>query len=410
MKYKVTANNRDLKGEIYLPTSKSISNRVLIIKALCDNEIKINNLSISDDTKILENALKTPENIIDAGHAGTSMRFLTAYLAQKEGLWTLTGSKRMKERPIGHLVNGLRQLGAKIEYIENEGFPPLKINGKKLTGDYVKIDGSISSQYITALLLIVPALQNGLTIELENKISSIPYIKLTLELMSYFGIEYIWKDNIIKILKGKYLGKEITIEADWSGASYWYEMAALAEECDLKVFGLEKNSLQGDSVVSKIYDQFGITTKYIPNGIYITKRGNSVKKIEYDFSNFPDLVQTIVVTCVMKNIPFKISGAESLKIKETDRISALQVELVKYGAHIKETGFGQIEWDGTFKRTNNITQIIYTYNDHRMALAFAPIALLKDSVIINDPEVVTKSYPTYWDDLKKVGFNILELY
>ncbi|MFC2136947.1 3-phosphoshikimate 1-carboxyvinyltransferase [Bacteroidota bacterium] len=406
MKYKVTAGSKDLIGEITLPTSKSISNRLLIIKALCDKEIKINNLSISDDTKILEKAFNTSETIIDTGHAGTSMRFLTAYLAQKEGNWVLTGSKRMKERPIGHLVNGLQQLGAKIDYAEKEGYPPLKITGNKLNGNYVKIDGSISSQYITAILLIAPTLPEGLTIELENKISSIPYIKLTLELMKYFGTNYTWKDNIIKVKKGKYEAKEITVEADWSGASYWYELAALAESVDIKIYGLNKNSLQGDSIVSKIYELFGIKTKYIKNGIHLTKDGRPIRKLEFNFSNYPDLVQTVVVSSVMKNMPFKIRGAVSLKIKETDRINALQVELAKYGAVIKENQPGELEWRG-FK-TNEMIDIqeISTYEDHRMALAFAPVALIKNDVIINNPEVVTKSYPTFWDDLKSLGFVI----
>ena len=404
MKYKVTANKKELTGEIHLPTSKSISNRVLIIKALCNDKIKINNLSISDDTKILDKAFNTSENIINAGHAGTSMRFLTAYLAQKQGLWTITGSERMKERPIGHLVNGLRQLGAEIEYVEKDGFPPLRINGKRLNGEHVKIDGSISSQFITAILLIAPTLLNGLTIELENKISSIPYIKLTLELMKYFGINYSWKKNYIKIAKGKYIAKEITVEADWSGASYWYEMAALAKKVDIKIYGLNNISLQGDSIVSKIYELFGVKTKYINNGIHLTKDNRPVRKFELDFSNYPDLVQTVVVTCAMNNMPFKIRGTESLKIKETNRIKALQVELAKYGTDIIEKDYGEIEWRGFKANETFEIQEIETYNDHRMALAFAPIALIKDTVIIKNPEVVTKSYPTYWEDLKKIGF------
>ncbi len=409
MKYKISILNKNLKGEISLPTSKSISNRLLIIKALCENEITIKNLSISDDTKILEKAFKSNDSIIDAGHAGTSMRFLTAYLSQKEGTWFLTGSERMRERPIGHLVNGLRQLGANIEYVEKEGYPSLKIRGKKLTGNYVKIDGSISSQFITAILLIAPSLHTGLTIELENKIASVPYIKLTLELMKYFGIEYSWHNHVISIKKGEYKAKEIIVEADWSGASYWYEIATLLENVDLKVYGLEKLSLQGDSIVSKIYESFGLQTIFINNGIHIIKGRRPVQKFEFDFSNYPDLVQTVVVTCVMKKIPFLIKGAESLKIKETDRINALQVELAKYGAVIKDKGNGEIEWTGNFSEEIYKIQKIDTYQDHRMALAFAPIALCTNEIIINNPDVVTKSYPTYWDDLKMIGFSIEEI-
>ncbi|MBN2520470.1 MAG: 3-phosphoshikimate 1-carboxyvinyltransferase [Bacteroidales bacterium] len=409
MKYKICKTNKILKGEISLTTSKSISNRLLIIKALCNDEIKINNLSESDDTHILLNAFKTNNNIIDAGHAGTSMRFLTAYLAQKEGKWILTGTERMKKRPIGHLVNGLKQLGADIEYAKKEGFPPLKINGKKLSGKHVKIDGSISSQFISSILLIAPSLPDGLILELENKISSVPYIKLTLELMKYFGVEYAWDKNIIKIKKGDYKAKEITVEADWSGASYWYQMAALADIVDLKIFGLNENSLQGDSEVVNIFELLGVETKFINNGIHLLKSRICVPRLDFNFSDYPDLVQTVVVTCVMKNIPFKISGAESLKIKETDRINALQKELAKYDAKIKEKTHGTIEWKGITKVIKEKIHSIKTYEDHRMAMAFAPVAMVKDAVIINNPEVVSKSYPNFWDDLKSVGFLIEEI-
>lgn len=409
MKYKVEKKDKTLLGEINLSTSKSISNRLLIIKALCNKEISIKNLSISEDTKIIEKALVNNGPAIDAGHAGTAMRFLTAYFAQKKGEWILTGSERMKNRPINFLVDGLRQLGADIEYLEKDGYPPLKINGKKLSGNYVKIDGSISSQFITAILLIAPTLQSDLILELYNKTGSIPYIKLTLELMSYFGINYTWEDNIITIPNQEYSPNEITVEADWSGASYWYEMASFANQVDLKIYGLYQNSLQGDAIVSRIYERLGIKTLYIENGIHLTKLDNAVDYFEFDFSDYPDLIQTVVPTCVIKNIPFKLSGAESLKIKETDRIFALQQEIAKFGAEIKETGHGTIEWDGKIVSKLDYNIEIDTYVDHRMAMAFAPIAIDKKNLIINDPGVVVKSYPSYWKDLIKAGFEVKEL-
>ncbi len=408
MLYKISKNNKVIKGEIDLTSSKSISNRLLIIQKLNNDNIIINNLSGSEDTRIIQKALNSTESEIDAGHAGTAMRFLTAYFAQKDGEWMITGTERMKNRPIGFLVDGLRQLGADITYVEKEGYPPLKISGKKLSGNYVKIDGSISSQFITAILLIGPCLSSGLKLELINKIASVPYIRLTLELMNYFGIDYKWEENIINLNNQKYQNKEITVEADWSGASYWYEIASFANEVDLKINGLSKNSLQGDAIISKIFESFGIQTHYIEKGIHLKKDGRSVSFFDFDFANYPDLVQTIAVTCAINKVPFKITGAESLKIKETNRIEALQNELRKFGIEIKETSSGVIEWDGKINDLELKQIEIDTYDDHRIAMAFAPVALSMQSIMIKNPNVVVKSYPDYWTDLKKVGFKIIE--
>jgi len=409
MKYRINKNSRNIKGKIDLITSKSISNRLLVIKAL-QNGIKINKLSESEDTKVMINAFGTDKDVIDIGHAGTAMRFLTAYFSIKPCEIILTGSDRMKNRPIKILVEALRKLGAEIDYIDKEGYPPLRIKGRELKGGKIKIDGSVSSQYITALLLISPALKEGITIELLNKISSRPYITLTIELMKYFGIEAEWEGNIIKVEPGEYLPKEITVEADWSSASYWYEMAALSEHADIFLTGLNKNSYQADSVVADMYKNFGVKTEYCENGVLISKTNTKeLKKFEYNFSDCPDIVQTLAVTNVLLMNPFVISGAGSLRIKETDRIKALQNELRKLGVEIIESAEGTIEWDGKILENKNKIIEIETYIDHRMALSFAPVAMIKGGVIINDPEVVIKSYPSYWDDLRRVGFEIIEI-
>jgi len=507
-----------LKGTVDLPASKSISNRLLIIKALCKHQITITNLSESKDTKIIRQAIDENPFVIDVGQAGAAMRFLTAYYANKPGEWTITGTERMKARPVRILVDALRQLDADIDYLENEGYPPLAIKGKKLTYNFTSLDGSVSSQYITALLLIAPALPNGLTIELKNKIASRPYIDLTLRMMNYFGIEYHWQKNQIAIKNQEYSAGSFMVEADWSGASYWYEMAALTPQVDLHIKGLQENSLQGDAEIVNLFRQFGVQSEFTNEGVHLTKgqmqpgeriypyKGMQSNKnmyldfFAYDFANNPDLVQTFVPLCVALKIPFKISGTESLKIKETDRIKALQKECAKFGANILETGEGMIEWDGrlaqssgrsteqtghkpsktsadlTKKQTGHessksssdqaIDQTghepskpssgqakepvsnepskpsadqaseqtghkpskhfsgqapshthedfqekpvrIETYDDHRMAMAFAPLSILHKGLIVEAPEVVEKSYPGFWEDLRKVGFEIDE--
>ncbi len=410
MKYLISKQNKKIKGEIVLPSSKSISNRLLIIKTLAKKSFEINNLSYSDDTKDLIKILKSESNIFDVGNAGTTMRFLTSYLANKPGEWILTGSERLKNRPIGILVTALNELGVKIEYLEKEGFPPIKIHGTKLEGGNIEISGSISSQFISSLLLIAPTLPNGLNIKLKSKIVSKPYIDMTLNLMRYFGIKSKWKENNIIIKKQNYKSKEYTVEADWSSASYWYEMAAIADNVDIKLYGLKKNSIQGDSIISELFEKMGIKTSFISGGVRLKKVSNPViKQFEYDFSDNPDITQTMAVTLSALNIPFSLTGLETLLIKETNRIQALKSELIKTGNNLLITN------DSISKfKTNNTdpdcskTWSFKTCNDHRMALSFTPLAMLKN-IIIDDATVVKKSYPGFWEDIQKIGFDIQEI-
>jgi len=426
MKYKVSKKDRFIQGEVSFSSSKSICNRLLIINALTGNKSVIHNLSESDDTKVLYQALINEPINIDIGHAGTSMRFLTAYLAAKPyekdcsscNAWAcksdecpvkiITGSDRMQNRPIGVLVNALRQLGAKIEYAAKEGFPPLRIEGTKLKGGYLEIDGSVSSQYITAILLIAPTLEEGITLKLTGKIISQSYIKLTLDLMRFFGIEYHWENDTITIKPQIYQPKELTAEADWSSASYWYEMIALSEGGKVHLSGLLPNSLQGDAKLVDFFAPLGVKTVFDDKGCILSHNESKINFFEADFINNPDIAQTLAVTLVLKKISFKFTGLDTLRIKETDRIKALQVELAKMGANLVETTVGTLEWDGKFSCGEEGEIIIKTYDDHRMAMAFAPAAMMLKELTIEDPMVVTKSYPEYWDDLQKVGFSYKE--
>ena len=410
MKYLISKPDKTLKGSIVLPGSKSIANRALIIHALSYSPYPIVNLSESDDTRVMEQVFNSNSNHFDIGHAGTAMRFLTAFLSQVVGEWTLTGSDRMKQRPIGILVDALNKLGAKIEYIENEGFPPLKIFGSHLKGCVLELDGSVSSQYISALLMIAPTIEDGLTLRLKNKITSRPYIEMTLKLMEQFGVQHVWKGNEIRIAAQTYNALPFSVEADWSGASYWYEMAVMADEVDLELIGLHTESLQGDAIIAKWFEQLGIETTSTGKGSRLTKNGQPLPKfLQLNFIENPDVAQTFAVLCVMKQIPFHFSGLETLKIKETNRIAALQDELAKFGAQITEPAHGELKWDGTFPLEKQAIPEIETYHDHRMALAFAPACQIFGPIAILDPMVITKSYPGFWDDLKKVGFSVEEV-
>lgn len=409
MQYSIIKADKILKGEITLPSSKSISNRILIINSLSYSPYEIDNLSDSDDTRVLEAVLNANTNHFDIGHAGTAMRFLTAFLSKIVGEWTLTGSKRMQQRPIGILVDALRKLGASIEYTENDGFPPIRILGTSLKGGVIELDGSVSSQYISALLMIAPTIPGGMTLKLINQIASKPYIELTLNLMKKFDVRYTWNGNEIRIEEQNYHPVKFSVEADWSGASYWYAMAALSEECDLLLKGLRLQSLQGDATQAVWFDKcFGVQSKQEENNVRLTKiKASEIKLLELDFIENPDIAQTFAVLAVCKKIPFHFKGLETLKIKETDRILALQTELSKFGATLTEPKSGELAWDGTFDLSLvDHSVVIETYHDHRMALAFAPAAMVYPEIIIDDPNVISKSYPAYWDDLKKVGFRI----
>lgn len=401
--YTVKKENKTVNGKITVPSSKSISNRVLIINAISNSFAPINNLSDCDDTRSMLKVLNSNSNTFDIGHAGTTMRFLTAFLSRIVGKWEITGSERMLQRPIGVLVDALKHLGAQIEYLDKEGYPPLRIFGSNLTGNEVTLNGNTSSQYISALMLIAPCLPDGLTIKLEGDIVSVPYINLTLNIIRDFGIESSFNGNEIRIENGNYNVIPYTVESDWSAVSYWYEMLALSEGGEVKIEGLKKNSYQGDAQQIAIWEKLGVKTIYNKRGMFIKHTGERVKKLNYNFVDMPDLAQTFAVACAGLKIPFHFTGLDTLKIKETDRINALIVELGKFGYKLYEPEEGSLAWDGEIVEFNDSVEI-ETYNDHRMALAFAPLALISDEIKIKDPDVVKKSYPGYWNDIQKMGF------
>lgn len=407
MSVKITAPNKEIKTFRSLPASKSLSNRALIIRALCKESFKIKNLSTSDDTSILAASLKNLNNqIIDVGAAGTAMRFLTAYLSLVPGERIITGSKRMKQRPIHELVKILRELGANIEYFEKEDYPPLKITGNDLTAKPVNVKGNISSQYISALLMIAPYLNADFTLTIKDKILSKDYIWMTIKLMQKFGIDIEWNSDKIYVKKGEYKPEEIIIEADWSSASYWFEIVSLSENSMIELTGLKRNSLQGDSVLTDLYKTLGVDSAFTNFGVRIKNIPTTCKFFEYDFTNCPDLAQTLTATLIAKKTPFKLTGLDNLSIKETDRIKALVIEFEKLGIHIKTESNNCIFWDGNKNIKVPENHFVETYEDHRMALAFAPLSIVTKELEIKNPEVVTKSYPDYWENLKEVGFAI----
>jgi len=407
MNIQLTKTDSNIVGEVTLPASKSISNRVLIINALSYSGFPVKNLSDCDDSLVMNRVLESNSNHFDIGHAGTAMRFLTAYLSKIVGEWHLTGSERMQQRPISILVDALRKMGALIEYTGTEGFPPLRITGTALRGGVIELDGSISSQYISALLMIAPTVQEGLTLRLNNRITSRSYIEMTLELMAKFGIKYQWIGNEIRVETQNYKPISYSVEADWSGASYWYALAALSGHCDLYLKGLRLKSLQGDAIQAVWYDRyFGIRSRQDGDSVRLTKEKQVPQKLlNLNFLENPDIAQTFVVLAIGKKLPFHFSGLKTLKIKETDRIAALKKECAKLGVKLTEPTDGELAWDGIVDE--NLFQhnpVIATYDDHRMAMAFAPAALFNGYVRIEDAMVVTKSYPSFYEDLKVVGF------
>ena len=399
---------------INLPASKSICNRALIIQALAGSTMLPANLSDCDDTRVMAAALRDMPEVIDIGAAGTAMRFLTAYLSVGTGTHTLTGTERMRQRPIGVLVDALRQLGAHIEYLGTEGFPPLRVTGRPLAGGALEVAGDVSSQYISALLMIGPMLRQGLTLKLTGDIVSRPYIDLTLWTMTEFGAQVEWSDvDTISVAPVPYRATTYAVENDWSAASYWYEVVALLNKPEARVVlpGLSDGSRQGDSVTRYIGSLMGVKTTFdtLADGsqqVVLASHGCTLPRLDYDFVNSPDLVQTFVVACAAKGIPFHFTGLASLKIKETDRIEALKRELRKLGVLLTDRHDSELIWDG--ERCGPTMEPIDTYQDHRMAMAFAPAALTLGPVTINHPEVVSKSYPHYWDDLRRAGFKITQ--
>lgn len=408
MRYKLSSPS-EVKATIQLPASKSISNRALIIHALSRGNILPSNLSDCDDTKVMIAALTQNKEVIDIMAAGTAMRFLTAYLSVTPGTRTLTGTQRMQQRPIQLLVKALRELGAQIEYTTNGGFPPLRIHGRELLGSEITLNGNVSSQYISALLMIGPILRNGLCLNLSGEIISRPYINLTLQLMKEFGAIADWEacGSSIRVAPQAYKNIPFTVESDWSGASYWYQIAALSPQAEIELLDLFHQSYQGDSRGAEIFSRLGIATEFTNRGIKLKKIGNLPAQLNEDFVDIPDLAQTFVVTCALLNIPFRFTGLQTLKIKETDRIAALIAELKKLGYILREEDNSALIWDG--QRCEPETHpIIKTYEDHRMAMAFAPAAIRFPEMQIAEPYVVSKSYPNYWQDLRSAGFKIEE--
>ena len=398
---------------ISLPASKSICNRVLTIVALSDGVGDVYNVSDCDDTNAIINAItmhKKGEKYINIGAAGTAMRFMTAMLALRtKATVTIDGSARMRKRPIKELVDVLCQLGAKIEYAgESDSCPPLLIHQAPMRGGTVSINGSISSQYISALMMIAPGLSNGLTINITGRLVSRPYVEMTAAIMRDFGAQVLCTDNQITIKQGDYQSRTYSVENDWSAASYWYEIRSLIPDVNLRLASLHKNSTQGDSKVAEIFKLFGVETEYTSDGVLLTYNPKSVaERIDIDLQNQPDLAQTIVVTACLKGIPFRISGLSTLRIKETDRISALISQLAKLGYTVRETEDATLESDSV-RRSCDKAPAIETFDDHRMAMAFAPASIIVPGITIEDAEVVSKSYPKYWEHLKLIGFTLSE--
>jgi 3-phosphoshikimate 1-carboxyvinyltransferase len=368
---------------------------------------EMSNLSDCDDTMVLKAALESDGTTFDIGLSGTAMRFLAAFLAQKPGVWTLTGNERMKNRPIGALVDALNSLGANIEYVEHPGFPPLHISGRKLSGGMATLTGSISSQFVSALMMIAPAMEKGLILNLEGDITSKPYINLTMEMMRQFNANVEWEgERRIRIMPVKYAPTPITVEADWSAASYWYSAVSLTINRKLELTGLSANSFQGDSIVAKMYERLGVQTTFTPSGAIIKQEGRPCERMEYDFADTPDLAQTLAVGCCLLDVPFKFTGLRTLRIKETDRIAALIAELAKLGYILKASDDETLVWNGA-RCPADANPIIQTYDDHRMAMAFTPAALKRGTIEIAYPLVVSKSYPSFWQDIVKAGGNII---
>ena len=391
-----------IRAEIKLAASKSECNRALIINALTGFQCDLSNISEARDSQTMLRLLDEKSDVADVIDAGTTMRFLTAYFTVTNQQKTMTGTPRMCERPIGILVDALRILGADIAYEKVEGYPPLKINGFNYSGsNEISIKGNVSSQYISALLLVAPSLPNGITIKLDGEVGSRPYIEMTLKQMAHFGIKYdaSWETNTLRVEHQSYVPQPYAIESDWSGASYWYSIVALADDAEVELLGLKQNSLQGDSAVVDIMKSLGVESNFTDRGVILTKIAPATS-LQWDFTDCPDLAQTIAVCCALKDIPLTMTGVESLKIKETDRVYALQEELKKLGAELVEVETNHLYRVSKISEPTE-TPSIHTYDDHRMAMAFAPVGM-KREIVIEEPGVVVKSYPGYWKDLAKV--------
>lgn len=415
----ITPPSYPIKGRISISGSKSISNRYLILSEVLGESIELKNLATAEDTRLLKQALEVIHQashiddvdkicLIDIGHAGTDMRFLTSLLAIKKGRWTLTGSDRMKQRPIKELVEALQQLGADITYLEKEGYPPLRINGKTLTGGEVEIRANVSSQFISSLLLISCALKEGIRLRLIEDSVSEPYVNMTMALLREANIPCTVQDRVIDVkpsISSGWKSASVTIESDWSSASYWYSFCALNKHASLALSYFNPESLQADARLPEIYSQLGVHTEFEEGTVKLSCRSEPVKTFHYNFTDCPDLAQTVAVTCFGLGIEASLSGLSTLKIKETDRIEALKTELEKLGAKV-DCGPDFIDLQGASHVSGQNSSVVMTYNDHRMAMSFAPLCLVMGSVRIDDPEVVRKSYPAFWEDLKSLGFSV----
>ncbi len=406
MAFRLVSSGPVKNCEVALTPSKSVSNRALIIRALCKDQFEIENLSTSSDTEVLMNALNSESSELNVNDAGTAFRFLVAYLSIQSGTFVLTGSERMKQRPVGPLVEALRTLGAEIEYSGTTGFPPLKISGRQLEGGIISLDSNLSSQFVSSLLMIGPVLKNGLIIELSGKQTSESYIDLTIEMMRSFGAEVQKEENRIIVSPKIYHPKNYIVENDWSSASYWYSLCALNPGSQFILHGLKKNSFQGDSIIASIMSSFGVTTKYESEKIIISseyrKLSEMISEFEFDFSSYPDLVMTMAVLCAAKGVNGKFSGVGSLRIKESDRLQVLKSELGKCGVEVAIDGDNlEISSKTLFKQP----RVIETHNDHRIAMAFAPLATVMESVSFDSIDVVSKSYPEFWEQLSKAGLD-----
>ena len=406
MDFLISHTSKSINADLILPPSKSISNRALIIQALCQSKPKLLNLSKSSDTQSLVQALQPNSKTIDVGDAGTSMRFITAYLSQQEGSYILTGSDRMKERPIGHLVEALNSIGADINYLEKDGFPPLAINGKALVGGKVDIFTSVSSQFVSALLLIAPTLKKGLSLSLKGEVLSKPYIKMTLDMMRYFGIQSSWTNNTIEVEPQNYVSKDLKVESDWSALAFILQAMSIAKSAQVSISGLSKDSWQGDSYVLNLFEKFGLQYEFKDEKLYLKKLNKGLNgDYNVNLIDTSDLAQAYCCTLSALSKSAKIKGLNNLKLKESHRLKALHMELNKIGQNNRYSK-GTIQLESSVLHTP--TESFDSHNDHRMAMCLAPFALLFD-IKIKNIEVVNKSYPSYWEDLKKMGFTISPL-
>jgi 3-phosphoshikimate 1-carboxyvinyltransferase len=413
----ISKPDKILKGSIPLPASKSVSNRLLMIRALCGKDFNIENLSQADDTVLLQKLISVVHNghgrrnvlELDSANAGTVLRFLTSWLSTRPGKWVLTGTERMKQRPIGILAEALNHLGASIDYLAKPGYPPLLISGANFNGGEVTIDPGVSSQFITSLLLIAPYLSGGLIIHLKGNRVSTPYVELTIHLMQLFGAKIKAGKTRIHVSQGEYKPCEYRVESDWSAAAFWYEAAVFAQEVDIELEGLKFESLQGDAILPVLYQNFGIRTEFTDRGVRLTKVQKRIDGFYFDFINHPDIAQPVIATCAGLGIRGRFEGLKSLLIKETDRLRALKNEIEKLGIQVltsgKDDDMPAMEINAS-KPVFHTGLTFETYGDHRMAMALAPLALKSGPLKILNPDVVVKSYPQFWEHLKMTGFDL----